>query len=284
MGWRFRQSKKIGPFRVTASKSGLSYSGGIPGARYTVRADGKQQISIGIPGSGISYTEVLGKNESEGPGGGNRAEAYTASVECSASASGELSVADYISEELDKIEAERSASQTAIFTYIVLLLFCSPVILLFCLIPLVNAILGIALSIPFFIAASKMRGLDERKEQLYALLENAESYEDEDEDEDEEDDTETEDSISALQRRGTPDRSTEIPCVGFSPATASLDAQIKDAEAKLEKASNIFGDDHPKVADCLDELASLLRLSKIRTLDAANMEARARVIRASRQR
>ena len=62
MGWKFRwrRSSKLGPVRVTQTQSGTSFSVGIPGIRYTFRADGKRQITLGLPGSGISVTNVLG--------------------------------------------------------------------------------------------------------------------------------------------------------------------------------------------------------------------------------
>ena len=58
MGIRFRKSVKIGPFRFTASKSGISSSIGFGGARITKRADGRIQTTAGIKGTGIHYTEV----------------------------------------------------------------------------------------------------------------------------------------------------------------------------------------------------------------------------------
>lgn len=58
MGFRFRKSKKIGPFRINLSKSGVGWSVGGKGFRYTKRADGKTQKTYSIPGTGISYVEV----------------------------------------------------------------------------------------------------------------------------------------------------------------------------------------------------------------------------------
>ena len=63
MGFRFRKSKKIGPFRVNVSKSGIGWSVGTKGFRYTKRADGKTQKTYSIPGTGISYVDVKGKNK-----------------------------------------------------------------------------------------------------------------------------------------------------------------------------------------------------------------------------
>jgi hypothetical protein len=55
MGFRYRKSFRLGPFRITASKSGLSYSAGVRGARITKRADGSTQRTFSLPGSGMSY-------------------------------------------------------------------------------------------------------------------------------------------------------------------------------------------------------------------------------------
>jgi Flp pilus assembly protein TadB len=58
MGWRIRKSTKIGPFRITASKSGTSVSVGGKGYRITKQANGKIRKTYSIPGTGISYSEV----------------------------------------------------------------------------------------------------------------------------------------------------------------------------------------------------------------------------------
>jgi tetratricopeptide (TPR) repeat protein len=43
--------------RLTASKTGLGMSAGIPGMRYSVHSSGRKTRSIGIPGSGLSYVK-----------------------------------------------------------------------------------------------------------------------------------------------------------------------------------------------------------------------------------
>ena len=58
MGLRFRKSVKMGPFRMTFSKSGVSTSVGTKGYRVTKRADGKVQTTASIPGTGISHVTV----------------------------------------------------------------------------------------------------------------------------------------------------------------------------------------------------------------------------------
>lgn len=63
MGFRFRKSKNFGPFRVNLSKSGIGWSVGSKGVRYTKRADGKTQTTLNMPGTGISYVKVNRSNK-----------------------------------------------------------------------------------------------------------------------------------------------------------------------------------------------------------------------------
>lgn len=56
MGFRFRKSVNLGPLRLNFSKSGMGYSVGGKGFRLTKRADGREQATASIPGTGISYT------------------------------------------------------------------------------------------------------------------------------------------------------------------------------------------------------------------------------------
>lgn len=55
MGFRFRKSFGAGPFRATISKSGISTSFGVKGARVTKKANGNTMTTFGIPGTGLSY-------------------------------------------------------------------------------------------------------------------------------------------------------------------------------------------------------------------------------------
>lgn len=57
MGIRFRKSFGNKFFRTTVSKSGISFSTGIPGLRLTKKANGKIATTLGIPTTGISYTK-----------------------------------------------------------------------------------------------------------------------------------------------------------------------------------------------------------------------------------
>ncbi|MDT0467055.1 DUF4236 domain-containing protein [Streptomyces gibsoniae] len=61
MGFSYRKSLKAGPIRVTASKSGISYSAGVKGARVTKRADGRVQTTVSAPGTGMRYTTSSGR-------------------------------------------------------------------------------------------------------------------------------------------------------------------------------------------------------------------------------
>jgi hypothetical protein len=60
VGFSYRKSVKMGPFRMTASKSGISYSVGGKGARVTKRANGKVQTTLTVPGTGLRYTATSG--------------------------------------------------------------------------------------------------------------------------------------------------------------------------------------------------------------------------------
>jgi hypothetical protein len=56
--FRFRRSVRIGPgVRLNFSKSGVSTSVGLHGAHVTI-GHGKVRETVGLPGTGLSYTEV----------------------------------------------------------------------------------------------------------------------------------------------------------------------------------------------------------------------------------
>lgn len=58
MGYRFRKSINLGGgFKINLSKSGIGYSWGVPGMRYTKLANGRERYTYSIPGTGISYVE-----------------------------------------------------------------------------------------------------------------------------------------------------------------------------------------------------------------------------------
>jgi len=55
MGFIFRKSVNIGPFRVSASRSGIGYSVGGRGFRVGKDARGRKYHTFSIPGTGVSY-------------------------------------------------------------------------------------------------------------------------------------------------------------------------------------------------------------------------------------
>lgn len=64
MGFRLRKSINLGGgFKINLSKSGIGYSWGIPGLRFTKMANGKQRTTYSIPGTGLSYIEENGNNK-----------------------------------------------------------------------------------------------------------------------------------------------------------------------------------------------------------------------------
>jgi hypothetical protein len=63
----FRKSKKLGPFRFGVSKRGVSGSVGVPGFRVSKGADGKVRRTVGIPGTGVYDTKVIGGKKKPGP-------------------------------------------------------------------------------------------------------------------------------------------------------------------------------------------------------------------------
>lgn len=64
MGFKFRKSIKMGPVRVNLSKSGVSTSVGVKGARVSLSPKGKARATVGIPGTGISYSKSIGQKKS----------------------------------------------------------------------------------------------------------------------------------------------------------------------------------------------------------------------------
>ena len=58
MGWYFRRSLGLGPFRLNLSKSGLGWSVGGRGLRTGVDARGRRTTQASIPGTGVGYRKV----------------------------------------------------------------------------------------------------------------------------------------------------------------------------------------------------------------------------------
>lgn len=58
MGLRIRKSIKLGKhLRLNLSKSGVSVSGGIKGARVSLNSKGTIRKSVGVPGTGIYFQD-----------------------------------------------------------------------------------------------------------------------------------------------------------------------------------------------------------------------------------
>ena len=55
MGWYYRKSIGLGPFRINLSKSGIGYSVGAGGFRTGVNSRGRSYKSFNIRGTGIGY-------------------------------------------------------------------------------------------------------------------------------------------------------------------------------------------------------------------------------------
>jgi hypothetical protein len=63
MGFRFRRSLRILPgIRLNFGKRGVSTSIGVKGAHITV-GHGKVRETVGLPGTGLSYTHVEGMHQ-----------------------------------------------------------------------------------------------------------------------------------------------------------------------------------------------------------------------------
>ena len=76
MGFRFRKSFKIAPgVRVNVGKKSVGISAGVKGARVSVNSSGRKTTTVGLPGTGLSYskTEKIGgsKTSTRSPSSNN---------------------------------------------------------------------------------------------------------------------------------------------------------------------------------------------------------------------
>ena len=70
MGLNFRKSITLGKgIKLNLGKKSAGISVGVKGAHYSVNTKGNQRATIGIPGTGLSYTQNLGKLPIPGVGG-----------------------------------------------------------------------------------------------------------------------------------------------------------------------------------------------------------------------
>lgn len=61
MGLRFRKSIKLGKnFKLNLGTKSASISAGVKGAHYTVSTSGRRTATVGIPGTGLSYSKTFG--------------------------------------------------------------------------------------------------------------------------------------------------------------------------------------------------------------------------------
>jgi len=70
MGFTARKSFKVIPgVRMTVSKSGISTSAGVKGARVTRTSSGRVTRTVGVPGSGVAHTKTVssGKSQRQAP-------------------------------------------------------------------------------------------------------------------------------------------------------------------------------------------------------------------------
>ena len=66
MGFVARKSFKVMPgVRMTVSKSGLSASAGVPGARISKSSSGRTTRTVGIPGTGVYHTKSTSSGQSQ---------------------------------------------------------------------------------------------------------------------------------------------------------------------------------------------------------------------------
>lgn len=63
MGWRFRKSFKIAPgVKLNVNKKSVGVTFGGKGAHYTINSKGTHTSSVGLPGTGLYYTDINNKN------------------------------------------------------------------------------------------------------------------------------------------------------------------------------------------------------------------------------
>ncbi|WP_226900369.1 DUF4236 domain-containing protein [Nonomuraea phyllanthi] len=60
MGWSYRKSIKVGPFRLNLSRGGVGHSWGNRLFRVTRTADGRRTLSINLPG-GLHWRKTLSR-------------------------------------------------------------------------------------------------------------------------------------------------------------------------------------------------------------------------------
>lgn len=145
MGFRFRKSFKVGPVRATVSKSGISTSFGVKGARITKKANGNTMSTLGIPGTGISYVKETSKKSKN-----NNKQYTTTSITSPTSTCNAGDIYSYVEDKRYKISFWEKLG-TFILSFVVCI---AGMIAGFVLLAIVGAILdnnNIALFLPFVV-------------------------------------------------------------------------------------------------------------------------------------
>lgn len=169
MGFRYRQSISVGKFfRINISTRGIGYSVGIPGMRYTHSANGSRYTTYSIPGTGISYRQSHGRNNTNNyiqpttDGVVSRAEIESADINNFRSAE-----ETELLKALDRA-ADSNTSSIALILFGVFLIFFSPISIYFFIASCAGLVLGISLKIftHLKLKVALHYELDEANEQL----------------------------------------------------------------------------------------------------------------------
>ena len=79
MGFKFRKSIKIAPgVKLNINKKSIGISAGTRGARVSVNSKGKATTTVGIPGSGLSYSKTTNIGGEKNSRGNNNFESFSA--------------------------------------------------------------------------------------------------------------------------------------------------------------------------------------------------------------
>ena len=113
MGLRYRKQITIFPgVKLNISKSGLSLSVGKKGAHVTAGTSGRKSVSVGLPGTGLSYTKSIGKGSKRKSLG----IVFTAVVIAGAIIAALFSYKDKIGAAFKSLTGNKSATETTVDT------------------------------------------------------------------------------------------------------------------------------------------------------------------------
>lgn len=113
MGVRFRKSVNLGGgLRVNVSKSGIGYSWGTKGYRYTKTAKGSSRRTYSIPGTGLSYVSESGKSKRPSSESHARGASHSQQAEVSNAVSTEsVNAGDYQPAEYEELLTQMRKAQ-----------------------------------------------------------------------------------------------------------------------------------------------------------------------------